>query len=539
MKSVTLFFSVFFLALLIVNFGAIYSYSSLEESLLKKEVLEHLETTVESRVDHINEFLEQQKNNIKMAATHKELSNEKLRAIKDSSETFSEAFIIDSSGKIIASSDLSMIGKDKSDNIYFIEGKKGIYIKDVHYSTERNEPSMDVAIPQGEGNVLVARIDVNVLSKIVLDRIGLGETGETYLINKESYMATSSRFFSKKETFLKKKIDTINSRHCLEGLNQLELHEEGKHIGHEAIELYLDYRGEKVFGAHAYVPEMKWCLLAKIDKNEIFNKIIVNNYAELLITSLVISLSVIIVGALFWIFVLGRKKKERKRKRKIIVWLFGIVLILNVLGFALYLGTDMILEPLNRDLPRGIEKVTTDSHLNGLAQFIRYYDEVLTQSARNYAFTSDVKWKERYVLVVPKLDDTIKEAIEKGDEQDSKFFLNVNKANLALVEMEEQAINLIDNKKSNEAISILESDEYWKQKEIYEEGLKDYVARKGMSYDETLLSSVGEIESASKQAKNSVMIIKRVVMIFIFIGIVISFLLSISILKSILHKRPK
>lgn len=46
-----------------------------------------------------------------------------------------------------------------------------------------------------------------------------------------------------------------------------------------------------------------------------------------------------------------------------------------------------------------------------------------------------------------------------------EFFSSVDRANLALVDMEREAIELVNDGRAEEAIKILESDEYWDQKE--------------------------------------------------------------------------
>lgn len=225
-------------------------------------------------------------------------------------------------------------------------------------------------------------------------------------------------------------------------------------------------------------------------------------------------------------------------KLKFAIWFLIVALIIDIMGFASLSQINQIAEPLSKDIPRGIEEITADSHLNGLAQFIRYYDEVLTMSARNYAFTSDTKWKERYNIIAPQLDKIIKEAIEKGDEHDIKFFSSVDGANLALVEMEERSIRLVDNKKVNEAIEILESNEYWIQKDIYKKGLVDYVSHKGFTYDETLKTSTDTIKSASEQTESLIKFNQRIILGLIIFGIVIAVILGISIIVN-LYRRKK
>lgn len=107
------------------------------------------------------------------------------------------------------------------------------------------------------------------LNEITLDKTGIGETGETYLINKNSYAITPLLFVE--DAVLKQKIDTISSRNCLDMLKDYTVNNPG-HLGHEPIETFLDYRGEKVLGAHTPIPRMGWCLLAEIDESEILGK---------------------------------------------------------------------------------------------------------------------------------------------------------------------------------------------------------------------------------------------------------------------------
>lgn len=133
---------------------------------------------------------------------------------------------------------------------------------------------------------------------------------------------------------------------------------------------------------------------------------------------------------------------------------------------------------VNQKLPPVITELSTASYLNDLSHYIRYYDEVLTQSARNYAFTSDKKWRERYLAAVPELYAKIKEAIDKGDAIDKQFFKDIDEANLALVGLEEKSLALVDGGQASAAVSILEGAEYAKQKKIYSDGLSRYLQRR-------------------------------------------------------------
>ena len=98
-----------------------------------------------------------------------------------------------------------------------------------------------------------------------------------------------------------------------------------------------------------------------------------------------------------------------KIKTKLILGFLLIVSLVGVAGFICLCQLHNIAEPLKKDIPETIRTIHGSSHLDSLAQFIRYYDEVLTQSARNYAFTQDKQWERRYKDTEPKLDMIIKE----------------------------------------------------------------------------------------------------------------------------------
>jgi signal transduction histidine kinase len=108
-------------------------------------------------------------------------------------------------------------------------------------------------------------------------------------------------------------------------------------------------------------------------------------------------------------------------------------------------------------------------------QLMRYYEEVLAQAARNYAFTGDKKWEQRYRMLNPESDKLLKNAIETADKNDKEFFVSMDKANLDLVEMEIKALELVDNGRASEAVNLLESDEYERRRKILRDGLTEQV----------------------------------------------------------------
>lgn len=168
-------------------------------------------------------------------------------------------------GKIIASSDKAELGADKSTDPYFVGGRQGTFIKDPYYSSS-GFAALAVATPVKSVTtgkiigVLVNRYAIGELNHILNDKQGMGDTGETYLVNKDGLMITESRF--NKDTFLKQKVDTDPVRLLL---NQ----------GKTMTGLYRDYRGQEVLGASNGDDLNKefglgWVVLGEIDANEAF-----------------------------------------------------------------------------------------------------------------------------------------------------------------------------------------------------------------------------------------------------------------------------
>jgi CHASE3 domain sensor protein len=93
---------------------------------------------------------------------------------------------------------------------------------------------------------------------------------------------------------------------------------------------------------------------------------------------------------------------------RLILGFLAVAMWVAVIGHISLYQLNQIAGPLRSDIPESVESITKTSYLDSLAQLINYYDEVTTQSARNYAFTQDKKWEQRYKDIEPKLDRVIK-----------------------------------------------------------------------------------------------------------------------------------
>ena len=316
--------------MIIASFGSIFFYYNSAESVLIEQSNEYLEAIAQSRASHIQDSLKQEKEKIDVLRQDHHFSDlllvssertpgyegynfEHFQEVIESfiQGEFYEIFVLDINGKIVATTNLEEeIGEDFSTDPLFLGGKENIYIHELHFDEEFNKIGWAISAPIIVENevlgVVVARIEPNNLYKILLDRTGLGETGETYLVNKENYMITPSRFFPEKHTFLKQKVDTVNSKNCLSMMKA----EAAEHIAHGPVSVFMDYREVEVLGTHIYIPEMQWCLLTEIDEKEAIgllrNELIKSALLILIITTVIMGIFVLISSRL----ILRRGLKE-------------------------------------------------------------------------------------------------------------------------------------------------------------------------------------------------------------------------------------
>ena len=197
-----------------------------------------------------------------------DIAMKRLKRTKEANPEIYEFLLLDKTGRVIASSDKRSIGKDKSTDVYFIEGQKKAFIKDAYYFEELNERLIAVATPFLDSNtgellgLLVARVKLLGLDKITLKLFDKYKTEEIYIVNKYGYMITPSAFL--KDTFLKQKVDTVNFRNALKD----RVSQSHNYKRYAAISL--DYRGVEVLGTHRYIPEMQWYVLAELNVSEAF-----------------------------------------------------------------------------------------------------------------------------------------------------------------------------------------------------------------------------------------------------------------------------
>ena len=182
--------------------------------------------------------------------------------------------VLDLNGEIVASTDSQRIGLDQHKEKYFIAGKRELYVQDI-----REEPDetyhLNVSVPLTHREkptevigVIVNHYNAKAISSLLsgekILEMGaktqlaeVGETGETYIVNKDKFMITGSIFIRK--AIFNVKVDTFPVKKCFED------NEEVKGV-------WLNYCGVPVAGVSMCmtVGDFTWVLISEQGIAEIF-----------------------------------------------------------------------------------------------------------------------------------------------------------------------------------------------------------------------------------------------------------------------------
>lgn len=167
---------------------------------------------------------------------------------------FDRLSLLDGQGRVRASTSLAEVGKLYTQQAFFVEGLKGLYLSPPIYGAEGRTtllaatPLVDYAgVVRG---VWVGQVNLSALNVVMTENAGLGQTGETYLVNTEGMVITPLRS-GVKNIF----INTQASREVL----QTRAQGDGR---------YVNYQQEWVLGAYQWVPELQVAVMAEVTEAE-------------------------------------------------------------------------------------------------------------------------------------------------------------------------------------------------------------------------------------------------------------------------------
>jgi len=283
--------------------GTIYFYLQSNE-IIKQNAFNHLETTAQSRAKHVETYLKQNIERLKLITSktwlrqnlkvYKENPDEEIKSnitqiiadAKKSIEEFERVCVVGLDGIIITSTDKDFCYKDVRTKNFFISGRKG---NKIYFVEEDGKQKIFVSGPfilDGElVGVGITVVSIDVLKNIVKDRIGLGETGEVLVTTQ----GKNERIYLFKRLFEQEAISQdIESAETAEPMKQAL-------AGNEMIfENTLDYRDEEVIAVSQYIEIGNIGLVAKIDRAEILgaarNKLIKTSLIIIIFISIIVSL---------------------------------------------------------------------------------------------------------------------------------------------------------------------------------------------------------------------------------------------------------
>ena len=265
----TKFLAVMVSLVLITGMTAILIGRTVSTSIIEEQVSNNLETTAQSRANHIGTVLgeydqgtallsvegvfrdvvDESKNHTRSIGA----ANLRINSAIQAHEAISGIRVMDKNGAVVVSSHADAKSDENVSELFRIENGK-ICVINPSTSVFTGDDIIRVATPimvdDEFAGVIFVDFDAEKIFKIATDRTGLGETGEIYILNRDGYMITPARF-----------IDDTPPK---------------QDVGHEnfnstsAAALYTNYRDADVLRAYAPIPAMDWCLVAEIDEEEAF-----------------------------------------------------------------------------------------------------------------------------------------------------------------------------------------------------------------------------------------------------------------------------
>ena len=178
---------------------------------------------------------------------------------------FEDVKVIGKDGRVF----FSLVSLDKTDNFSqdsrFLQGLEAPFVDFEQAPNTANKMIVTIPIFELESargsepiGVLIATLRTDDLDAILLDRGGLGDSGEVYLVNQDFYIISESRFVE--DAPFNQIVDTLPVRECFEN-------------GKEYSGIYSGYRGNQIFGSTFCVKDLGFILLAEIEREEIFEPV--------------------------------------------------------------------------------------------------------------------------------------------------------------------------------------------------------------------------------------------------------------------------
>ena len=199
---------------------------------------------------------------------------------------FEDTKIIGNNGKVFYS-----LGNTNEDFLNDVSFQRGLKESFIEFESAEVGKKMIVVSPifaedskKGDEaiGVIISKMRTASIDNILINRSGLGESGEVYIVNNQSMMLSESRFWE--DVIFKQQVDTLPVQKCFNN-------------GEEFLGFYDDYRGIPIYGSSYCADDLGIVLLAEIDEAEVGKPIDILQ-DRILLTGIAITIGMVIAAFL-------------------------------------------------------------------------------------------------------------------------------------------------------------------------------------------------------------------------------------------------
>jgi signal transduction histidine kinase/HAMP domain-containing protein len=269
-----------FLSLLMVSLVVWIAFTRARETLMQS-IYDRLEAVATLKEDELNRWIDDQRRDVVFIAWLPEIGQqagylldypettpeyqaaysiltEYLKFLVTSTSDSAELLILDLDGNIVLSTDKSHEGVALAGAPFFIQGQSKL-TQHVGSSELTGQPTITIATPlfnerKRRVGVLASYLDLPRIDRLILARTGLGESGETYLVNTSHTFVSAEALLSEQE--YPAGVHSAGIDAALSGV--------------DGQGLYLNYAGVPVIGVYHWVDDREVALLAEMSQAEAF-----------------------------------------------------------------------------------------------------------------------------------------------------------------------------------------------------------------------------------------------------------------------------
>lgn len=184
----------------------------------------------------------------------------------------------------------------------------------------------------------------------------------------------------------------------------------------------------------------------------------------------------------------------------------GVALTLGVFAsivggyaFTVTKQQQLISTTIEEDLSGTVADVATAAHIRQSIQSLQFSEEVMAQSARDFALTDEEQWQTQYVEARQNFGRALEEVQDVNVAAGQAELGAIVDSAKQLAAMSAGAIELVEGKRANEALNVLNGAQYATHKETLQSKITNYSA----IHNEQLGTALGRYESGIEQATQS------------------------------------